>query len=169
MNAIAGRRPGIVAGALSSLWLIVVLLPIYFIVITSLRLQSAFYHENPLSIPAQPTLGAYLLVLQNDFLMFFGNSVFVTVFAVAIILAVCTLAAYYIVRSQSRLARRSFDLYLIGIAIPMQATIIPIYYLIIQMGLYDTLWAIILPSAAFDIPITVLILINFSEVLHPPH
>src|SRR5690625_6993229 len=48
-----------------------------------------------------------------------------------------------------------------GIAIPIQATIIPVYYLIVEMGLYDTLWALILPSIAFAIPITVLILTNF--------
>ncbi|MGO1225627.1 MAG: carbohydrate ABC transporter permease, partial [Brachybacterium sp.] len=40
-------------------------------------------------------------------------------------------------------------------------TIIPIYYLIVQLGLYDTLWALILPSIAFAIPITILILTNF--------
>ena len=45
--------------------------------------------------------------------------------------------------------------------IPLQATIIPVYYLIVQMGLYDTLWAIILPSIAFAIPISVLIITNF--------
>ena len=45
----------------------------------------------------------------------------------------------------------------------MQATIIPVYYLIVQLGLYDTLWALILPSVAFAIPITVLILVNFMR------
>ena len=35
------------------------------------------------------------------------------------------------------------------------------YYLIVQLGLYDTLWAIILPSIGFAIPLTVLILVNF--------
>ena len=48
-----------------------------------------------------------------------------------------------------------------GLAIPLQATIIPVYLLIIRMHLYDSLLAIILPSIAFAIPLSVLILANF--------
>jgi raffinose/stachyose/melibiose transport system permease protein len=52
-------------------------------------------------------------------------------------------------------------LFLMGLAIPLQATIIPIYLLIIKLKLYDTLIAMILPSIAFAIPLSVLVLSNF--------
>ena len=71
------------------------------------------------------------------------------------------MASYVIVRSRTRFSDRIFSLFLLGIAIPIQATIVPVYYLIVQLGLYDTLWALILPSIAFAIPISVLILTNF--------
>src|SRR5690606_30028858 len=58
-------------------------------------------------------------------------------------------------------ARLTYRSFLLGLAIPLQATIIPVYYLITQIQLYDTLWAIILPSAAFAIPLSVVILANF--------
>jgi raffinose/stachyose/melibiose transport system permease protein len=48
-----------------------------------------------------------------------------------------------------------------GLAIPLQATIIPVYLIIIQLGLYDSLMAMILPSIAFAIPLSVLVLSNF--------
>ena len=48
-----------------------------------------------------------------------------------------------------------------GLAIPLQATIIPVYLIIIKLGLYDSLLAIILPSIAFAIPLSVLVLSNF--------
>ena len=48
-----------------------------------------------------------------------------------------------------------------GLAIPLQATIIPVYLIIIRLQLYDTLLAIILPSIAFAIPLSVLVLANF--------
>ena len=48
-----------------------------------------------------------------------------------------------------------------GLAIPLQATIIPVYLIIIRLQLYDTLLAIILPSIAFAIPLSVLVLSNF--------
>ena len=48
-----------------------------------------------------------------------------------------------------------------GLAIPLQATIIPVYLIIIKLQLYDSLLAIILPSIAFAIPLSVLVLSNF--------
>jgi len=48
-----------------------------------------------------------------------------------------------------------------GLAIPIQATIIPVYLIIIKLRLYDTLTALILPSIAFAIPLSVLVLSNF--------
>ena len=80
---------------------------------------------------------------------------------VALILLVTVMAAYAITRRADAGARAIYKVIITGLAIPMQATIIPVYYLIIQMGLYDTLWAIILPSVGFAIPITVMILCNF--------
>lgn len=157
------QRPNVIGAILAWGWLAVVLVPIYFIVVTSLREQAVFYTENPLSIPADPTLAAYSRVLANDFLLYFGNSVFVTVITVTVLLTVAVMAAYVIVRSTTAFARRVFSLFLLGLAIPMQATVIPVYYLIVQLGLYDTLWALILPSIAFAIPITVLILVNFMR------
>lgn len=157
------QRRNIVGAALAWGWLAVVLVPIYYIVVTSLRSQSVFYTENPLAFPAEPTLAAYGRVLENDFLTYFGNSVFVTVLTVVLLLSVSLLAAYVVVRSRTRISQRTYSLFLVGLAIPMQATIIPVYYLIVQLGLYDTLWAIILPSAAFAIPITVMILVNFMR------
>jgi raffinose/stachyose/melibiose transport system permease protein len=53
------------------------------------------------------------------------------------------------------------SLFLLGLAIPIQATIIPVYLIIIKLGLYDSLMALILPSIAFAIPLGVLVLTNF--------
>lgn len=150
------------AGALGGwVWLAVTLLPIYYIVVTSLRPQNDYYSENPLSLPSNPTLAAYGRVLDAGFLGYFANSVVVTTTAVAGTLAVSLMAAYVVVRGRTRFAQRMFQLVLLGIAIPIQATVVPVYYLIVQMGLYDTLAALILPSIAFAIPLTVLILVNF--------
>jgi raffinose/stachyose/melibiose transport system permease protein len=154
-------RPNVIGGLLGWVWLVIIVLPIYYIVLTSLRRQSSFYTENPLLPPANPTLESYVTVLQNDFLLYFSNSLIVTVSTVLVVLAICTMAAYYIVRSRSRFARRTFSIILLGLAIPLQATIIPVYYLMTRLSLYDSLLALILPSIAFAVPITVLILVNF--------
>lgn len=153
----------LVSGALGWLWLIIALLPIYYIVITSLRSQSSFYSENPLLPTAHPTFAAYVEVFKNDFLMYFLNTAIVTVVAVAVILIVCVLISYYIVRKRSKASQRVFSLILLGLGIPLQAVIVPVYYLVVKMGLYDTLAGIVLPSIAFAIPVTVMIIVNFMR------
>ena len=92
---------------------------------------------------------------------YFLNSVIVTVGAVIPIVLFSFLASYAIVRGDSRLLRFSRTLFLLGLAIPLQATIIPIYLIITRIHMYDSLGALILPSIAFGIPLTVLILSNF--------
>ncbi|HMR48438.1 MAG TPA: carbohydrate ABC transporter permease [Arachnia sp.] len=154
-------RPNVLGGLGGFLWLGIIILPIYFIFVTSLRPRTDYFTENPLAFPRNPTLDAYRQVLENDFLRYFGNSVVVTGVSVAVILAVSLMAAYVVVRNPSPAVRGIFRLFLLGIAIPIQATIIPVYYLIVQLGLYDTLWALILPSIAFSIPLSVMILTNF--------
>ena len=159
----ARQRPNIIGGLMGWIWLAIIILPVYYIVITSIRNQWHMFSENTLSWPSEPSLDAFRRVLDNDFLRYFGNSVFVTSISVVAILAVSLMASYVIVRSTTLKVRRIFQIFLLGIAIPMQATIIPVYYLILQMGLYDTLWALILPSVASAVPLTVLILTNFMR------
>jgi raffinose/stachyose/melibiose transport system permease protein len=157
------QMPNFVGGFFGWFWLAVIILPIYYIIVTSLRQPQHMFSENTLSWPSHPTLDAFGRVLANDFLMYFGNSVFVTVISVIVILAVSVMTSYVVVRSRRRSVQRIFQVFLLGIAIPIQATIIPVYYLILQLGLYDTLWALILPSIAFATPLSVLILTNFMR------
>ncbi len=154
------RLGGFVAGVLGWAWLAVVIIPIYYIVITSLRSQSSFYTENPLLPTKNPTVDAYISVFQNQFGMYLTNTLIVTLVAVAILMVISIMVSYYIVRKKNAWSRRTFSLILLGLGIPLQAVIIPVYYLVIQLGLYDTLIGIILPSIAFGIPITVLIIVN---------
>lgn len=155
------EKPNPLGGLAGWVWLAVIIVPIYYIVLTSLRPQEDYYSENPLSLPANPTLDAYRLVLESNFLRYLTNSVLVTVGTIVVLLAVALMASYYLVRSRTRLSQHTLQLFLLGLAIPLQSTIIPVYYLIVKIGLYDTLWALILPSIAFGIPLSVLILVNF--------
>ncbi len=155
------QRRNWIGGALSWVWLAVILLPIYYIVITSVTRQGEYYTRNPLAPPTDPTVDSYGLVFSTGFIGYFLNSVIVTAGAVIITIVICVPAAYAIVRSRKRFVRATYSLFLLGLAIPLQATIIPLFYMLNQVKLYDTLWAIILPSAGFAIPITVLILVNF--------
>jgi raffinose/stachyose/melibiose transport system permease protein len=157
----AGQRPNILGGLGGFIWLGIIIVPIYYIVITSVRPQEGFFSSNQLLPPGNPSLDQYALVLQSDFFLYLGNSVLITVASVAVTVFVSIMAAYAIVRSRTRIVRMSFSVFLLGLAIPLQATIIPLFYMLSKVGLYDSLAALILPSIGFAIPLTVLILANF--------
>jgi raffinose/stachyose/melibiose transport system permease protein len=156
------RRPNWLGGAAGWLWLLIVIVPIYWIVITSFKTQSNYFQTNPLAPPAEPTLDNYKVVIEADFVRYFVNSTIVALGAVVPAVLISFMAAYAIVRAGDWWVLRSVNsLFLMGLAIPLQAAIIPVYLIVIRLHLYDTLLAIILPSIAFAIPLSVLVLSNF--------
>ena len=155
-----GRRNWL-GGLAGWLWLVIVLVPIYWIVITSFKTQANYYAMNPLKPSTSPTIDNYKLVIESDFATYFINSAIVTGGSIIPAVLISFMAAFAIVRSSGRFMKSVNGLFLMGLAIPLQATIIPVYLIIIRLKLYDSLLAIILPSIAFAIPLSVLVLANF--------
>ncbi|GAA3590244.1 carbohydrate ABC transporter permease [Nonomuraea rosea] len=156
------RHRNWVGGSAGWIWLLIVMVPIYWIVITSFKAQSSYYASNPFAPPVEPTLANYRMVIESDFALYFLNSLIVTLGAVVPAVTVSFMAAYAIVRGgRGRFLRWTNSLFLMGLAIPLQATVIPIYLIIIRLHLYDSLLGMVLPSIAFAIPLSVLVLSNF--------
>ncbi|WP_405560158.1 carbohydrate ABC transporter permease [Streptomyces sp. NBC_01180] len=152
------RRANPLAGLGSLVWLVVVLVPLYTLVSASLMHQDEALDGDPLAFPSRPTLDNYVTVLHSGFLTLLGNTAIVAVSTVAIVLVLSVPVAYVAVRTRNRWSSLAFRSFLLGVAIPAQAVIVPLYLLIGKMGLYDTLPAIILPTAAFAMPVSVLVL-----------
>ncbi|MGZ4359430.1 MAG: carbohydrate ABC transporter permease [Gaiellaceae bacterium] len=142
------------------IWLAIALLPVYWMVITSLRKQTGYLTSDPM-VPAKPTIAQYHRVIDVGFLSYLRNSALLTVAVVLLVLVSSLMAGYAVVRGKGWASSNTFRLFLVGLAIPLQAVIIPIFYLVSKMNMYDTLWALIFPTAAFSLPISVLILVNF--------
>ena len=158
----ATERPNWVGGVLAWIWLAIVIIPIYWIVITSFKSQDSYFSSNAMAPPTSPTMENYQLVLESGFSRYFLNSVIVTIGAIVPALVISFMAAYGIVRGTGNRILGSINgVFLMGLAVPIQATIIPVYLIIIKLHLYDTLLALILPSIAFAIPLSVLVLSNF--------
>lgn len=150
-----------VGGLLGWIWLALIIVPIYYVVVTTFKNQGAYFTQNPFALPIPPTMTAYSEVFDAGIGRYFVNSVIVTVGTVVPVVLFSFMAAFAIVRGRGRFLRFCNGLFLLGLAIPIQATIIPIYLLITRIRMYDTLGALILPSIAFGVPLTVLILGNF--------
>ncbi|WP_330237829.1 carbohydrate ABC transporter permease [Streptomyces sp. NBC_00525] len=146
------------AGLGSLVWLVLVIVPLYTLVSSSLMHQDEALNGDPLAVPTDPTLDNYRTVLDSGFSTMLSNTAIVAVATTAIVLVLSIPVAYVAVRTRSRLSGLAFRTFLLGVAIPAQAVIVPLYLLITKMGLYDSLPAIILPTAAFAMPVAVLIL-----------
>ncbi|GAB3220308.1 carbohydrate ABC transporter permease [Kineococcus gypseus] len=158
----SGLSRNYLGGLAGWIWLAIIIIPIYWILVTSFKEQSEYFRTNPLAPPQNPTFLAYQQVIEADIVRYFFNSVIVTVCSVVPAVLMSFMAAFAIVRGGGGRFLKSVNaVFLMGLAIPLQATIIPVYLIIIRLELYDTLTALILPSIAFAIPLTVLLLSNF--------
>jgi xylobiose transport system permease protein len=152
------RRPNPVAGLGALIWLVIVLVPVYAMLSASLTPQDQALEGNPLKPPSEPTLDNYNTVLNSGFGHLLANTAIAAAAVVALVLVLSVPLAYVAVRTGNRWSGAAFRLFLLGVAIPAQAVVVPLYLLIAKLGLYDTLPAVILPTAAFAMPVSVLIL-----------
>ncbi|MCT0217810.1 carbohydrate ABC transporter permease [Synechococcus sp. CS-1329] len=136
-------------GALLLLALLM-LVPLLWLVSTSLKGPAENIFSTPPSlIPAQPSLEAYgRLFADYPLGLYLFNSTVVSLLAVLGNLLFCSLAAYPLARM--RFAGRGLVLALVvaTILIPFQVVMIPLYLMMVQLGLRNTLWALIIPQAA---------------------
>lgn len=160
-------RPNWVAGIFAIVWLAIIVLPIWVLVSASLQTESGYSQSNPLALPQHPTLSSYLLVIDNGFMWTFVNTFIVTVAVAGIVLVLVPPLAFAIVRNQNRTTTLIFRIFLLGLAVPAQAIIVPIFFMISKAGLYDTLIGIILPTAAFALPISTIILTGAMRDITP--
>ena len=126
------------------------LVPLLWLVSTSLKGPAEnIFTSPPALLPSQPSFEAYgRLFRDNPMLTYLLNSTIVSGLAVVANLVFCSLAAYPLARM--RFAGRGLVLALVvaTILIPFQVVMIPLYLLMVQVGLRNTLWALIIPQAA---------------------
>ncbi|PWH07258.1 ABC transporter permease [Brachybacterium endophyticum] len=149
-----------IGGAFGWLWLVAVLLPIYFVAITSVKSIATYFGSNPVLPSAPLALENVTAVLEADFGMYLVNSVVVALGTVIPLVLMGFMASFSIVRGGRRFFGPVRSLFLLGLAIPVQATIVPIYLLIIRLHMYDSLAALMLPGIAFGLPLSILIISN---------
>ncbi|CAK6694130.1 carbohydrate ABC transporter permease [Synechococcus sp. CBW1107] len=129
---------------------LLMLVPLLWLVSTSLKSPAENIFSTPPSlIPAQPSLEAYgRLFADHPLGLYLFNSTVVSLLAVLGNLLFCSLAAYPLARM--RFAGRGLVLALVvaTILIPFQVVMIPLYLMMVQLGLRNTLWALIVPQAA---------------------
>ena len=154
----AGRA---VAFALATVWLVIVIAPLYYMILASFRTQGTYLTANPWVPSGGLSASSYGTVFGAGLGRYLLNSVLLTAACIAATVTISLAAAFRIVRRTSRAVSVSFMVMLFGLAIPVQAIIVPLYVLIYKMHLYDTLFALILTLSAAAVPVSVLIMVSF--------
>lgn len=125
---------------------IAVFYPLYFIVIASFSDPAAVASGNVHILPKGFNLDGYAKVFENEKIWTgYGNSILYTVVGTAINLALTIMAAYGL--SKKSLPGQGILMGLITFTMFFSGGLIPSYLLVDKMGLNNTMWALILPSA----------------------
>ena len=166
MNAARSSRLNTYAahGALI-LYTLVALFPVFVIVINSFKTRKAIFRE-PLAMPNADSfslIGYETVLKQGDFFLYFQNSMIVTVGSLFLILLFGAMAAFALAEYRFKL-NMVMGLYLaLGIMIPIRIGTVAILEMMVQTGLVNTLWALILVYTAQGLPLAIFILSEFMR------
>ena len=83
-----------------------------------------------------------------NFMTYLKNSVFVTVVATLITLLINSMAAYGLSKYRFRGRNTIFIVIIATLMIPISVILVPVFLVITEVGLYNSLWGVILPAAA---------------------
>ncbi|MBS4176440.1 carbohydrate ABC transporter permease [Lederbergia citrea] len=141
------------------------LYPILLMLLSSFK-SSIEIFKNPLAFPRKFSLDTYKSLLERvPFTDYFFNSVIVSVVSVLLITITCSLAAYYIARFKFYWNNLLFLLFLMGMMIPIKLGIVPLFILMNDLGLINSLWSLIFMYTATGIPLSILILTGFFKTM----
>lgn len=147
------------------LYTVIALFPVFVILINSFKERRSIFRE-PLALPDSEsfsTIGYETVMKQGDFVLYFQNSMIVTVASLFFILLFGAMAAYALSEYRFR-GNMLMGLYLaLGIMIPIRIGTVAILEMMVATGLVNTLWALILVYTAQGLPLAVFILSEFMR------
>jgi glucose/mannose transport system permease protein len=145
------------------------ILPLWVMIVTSLKGMPEIRLGNifapPVEITFEPWVKAWATActgLNCDGLSRgFWNSVMITVPSVIISIAVASVNGYALINWKFRGSEVFFTILIFGSFIPYQIMLYPIVILLREMGIYGTLWGLILVHTIFGMPILTLLFRNY--------
>ena len=144
---------------------VLILVPVAYIIIGGFRTNSEIT-QDPAGLPATWQFENYLNVLTSD--VFWREVLNSSIAAIATTLFVVTLglmAAYVLARYNFRMRGVLYAVFAAGLMFPMTVAITPLYILVRNLGLMNSLAGVIIPQVAFALPMTIIILVPFLQAL----
>lgn len=167
MNTDAARPEKSLPHAALLGYLLVVLFPFLFVLFSSVKKDNNSIALNPFGIPKEFVFNNYVEAWVNAKIStYFFNSLYISVFASVVSIILAGMFAFAVTRM--RHGRWNILLYsfvLVGMLIPNNALMLPIYTIVRKLHILNTHWALIVPYIANAIPFTIIILAAFMRSL----
>lgn len=166
----AGKKKSIFGRIL--LWIILIaaaviqIFPLVWLVDFSLASSNEMFTKGLLIIPDKIQWGNYVKAfVDGHFLLYLKNSVLINTLAVILVIIVSIMAAFACRRMEWRLSGFVKTLLLVGMMIPIHATLLPNYKIYNMLNLTDTIWALLIPYVAFSLPQALFLMTGFLEAI----
>lgn len=141
-------------------------LPLYYLVVTTFKTpeEAAL---SPLGLPQSWSLENYSRALEEmNYLQALTNNLVITVSAVVLLIIFASMAAYVIARSKKKIYNIMFLIFLVGLIIPFQVAIVPLYSIISGLGIMNThLGVIIISVFCINMPLSIFLLRGFVSTV----
>lgn len=147
-------------------WLLVLLIafPLGWMIVTSLKPQTELFRIPPTWLPETITFEHYWrLLTETPFLLYFRNSVVLATTTTVFVVALGTIGAYSLVRFAYRGRETLATLVLFTYLLPSVVLIIPLYLMMVELGLSNTLASLVLAHTTFALPYALWLLRSFME------
>ncbi len=162
-NRMKSRISWVIATILAVIAVIISIAPFIFMVMNSFKGKFEMLTKGVFALPEKLDFTNYKEVLEGNFFSYFLNSVIVLVVSLLILLLISAFASYPLSRFKFKLNGFVYAVIVACMSIPVHITLIPIFKMSQTLHLYDSIWALIGPYVAMNIPISVFILTSFMQ------
>lgn len=140
--------------------------PIIWLFLFSLKNNQEVFNMSPFALPESPKWENYSKVwTEGNISLYFFNSVTYTVVAVILTVVLASMVTFAITRMNWKGSKIVLGLFMIGLMIPVHSTLIPLFSTFTKLNMIDNPLSVILAYTAFNLPITIMILLGFYEAL----
>lgn len=158
------RRKNILLSVVSVVILCILLFPLYWALITSLKTEQEIFQNPPTFYPYVLNSKSYAAQVETgDFNMFrsFANSFLISVWATVIAVLLAVPASYGIAKYHFKGRKIMLLSFLVTQMLPVSVLLTPMFIMFKNMHVYNTWVAAVLADATIGIPFSVLILKNY--------
>jgi len=143
-------------------FVVVSLFPFFWFFLSSLKTHVEIF-EDPFSFPEKPIWSNYIRAWHEGKIgLYWWNTVIMTLPSLALIVVVALMAGYAFARFRLLYwCNLSFSIILIGLIIPIQSLMIPLYHTFVNLGLIDTMGSLIIALVAIQLPFSIFLMRSF--------